>query len=163
MGGAILLLWIAIIALVVVFNIPWYYQTAIGRLPILIIGILCYKSIDNYKSGLVVFSLILIPVILLYLNGHINTYFLIYCIAPWIILILSYIIPMIKRVKSLNSIVGFMGEHSLELYVANVLISVYTKNLFHGSVTTLIYWSSHLLLIPLFCQLSAFYKKKLVV
>lgn len=159
MGGAILLLWVAIIGLAVVYDIPWYYQTAFGRLPIFILGVLCYKSTDNYKIGLGVFSIVLFIVVLLYIKGLISTYYLVYSIAPWVILLISFSLPAIKKSKVLDKMLSFMGEHSLEIYVANVLILVYTKSLFHGSFTTFIYWGLHIVLIPVFCLLNGYIKK----
>lgn len=162
MGGSILLVWAIFLGIVVKFDVPWYYQTAMGRLPIFIFGILCKKSLNNFKVGLWAYLLLFIPVVFLFLKGWISTYYLVYCIAPWVMIIISLTIPQIRRVKVLNQLLAFMGEHSLEIYVANVLVSVYTKSLFHGSITTVIYWSLHLIMIPAFCLLNSFIKRRVV-
>lgn len=140
---------------------PWYYQTAIGRIPIFLLGIVCHKSFDNYKVVLSVFSVVLIPVLWLCIKGILNTYMIIYCLAPSLILVIAYLLPIIKKQKYLSRAFEFLGEHSLEVYVANVIISVYTRSLVHGAISTLVYWSLHIFIVPLLCMLSKLIYRKI--
>ena len=160
-GGGILLLWIIIIVLVFIFDIPWYYQTAFGRLPIFLLGILCYLSLDNYKVGLAAYLVLTVPVFLLYGKGIVNTYMLVYCIAPWFVFILTYFVSYIQKHGIINNVFSFLGKYSLEVYVANVLVSTYTKSLFHGIEATIFYWTSHLILIPVISYLNKIIMKRI--
>lgn len=162
-GGGILLIWVIILALVTTFNLPWYYQTALGRLPIFLLGIMCYLSVDNYKVGLVVYSIITMPIVLLLYKGLVNTYMLIYCIAPWLVFILTYIIPLIQKHDYLNKLFTFWGKRSLEVYVANVIVSIYVRNLLQGVEATIIYWAAHLIVIPVVCYINTIITKRVTV
>ena len=162
-GGCLLTLWIIIIALGVTFEIPWYYQTAYGRLPIFLLGILCYFSLSSFKVGLVSFSVITMPVVLLYCIGMLSTYMLVYCLAPWFIFFLTYVIPTIQKNARINKVFSFLGQHSLEIYVANVLVSIYTKSFFHGVEASLFYWGAHIVVVPIFCWLNTIIAKKISV
>ncbi len=162
MGGGILFIWYAILVLVTKLDIPWYYQTALGRLPIYLFGILCFFSIENFKTGLLSFAIVFSIVVFLYGKGQVNTFMLVYSLVPILLLLMSFLIPIIKRYIFIEAFIDFMGTHSLEVYAANVLISVYTRSWFCGLEATLFYWGSHIVLIPVFCYINKLITTKVI-
>lgn len=161
-GGGILFVWCVIMVFVTKFDIPWYYQTALGRLPIFLLGILCFFSIENYKTGLLSFAVVIPILVFLYSKGLVNTFMLVYCVAPILLLLISFLIPTIKRYIFIEAFIDFMGTHSLEVYAANVLISVYIRSRFCGFEATLFYWGAHIVLIPVFCYINKLIATKII-
>ncbi|MBR1783343.1 MAG: acyltransferase [Bacteroidales bacterium] len=157
--AGILLMWFLILGLVVAFSFPWYYQAALGRLVIFFLGILCYLNRSNFKVGLIGFSLSILPILFLYVKGLVYRDFLVYIFAPGVVAILSYLIPLIKRLDRLCGFLQFLGKYSLEIYAANVLVLVYGKVLYHGVVPVIGYWGLLAVSIPAFILVNAVAQK----
>lgn len=159
----ILLAWAAVLTLFALTEIPWWFQTAIGRLPIFLLGILCYFSSTNFKSGLIIFTSCLIPAVLLFLKGLIPTFVLVYCLAPAIMMALSYIVPWIEKNKKSNKVFSFFGNKSLEIYVSNCVVILAMGSVLHGAMATGVYWLGHIIIVPIICFLNTNIQKLLNV
>lgn len=156
------LLWASILTLFTIFNIPWWFETAIGRVPIFVLGMLCYYNKMNFKVGLWVFSVALLPSIILYMQGLINTYVLLYCLSPALIIALSYLIPWIEKSGRLNRMFTFLGKKSLEIYVANCIVMKFMGHSFSGVEATAIYWIAIALVTPPICWVNNYICKQFV-
>ena len=148
------IVWCFIMILFSLFNIPWQFETALGRIPIFILGILCFIDKSKYKSCIYIFLIFFLISLVLYFYGKIRTYVLLYCISPVIIYCFSYFVHMIKTKKNACSFLMFMGNKSLEIYVSNCIVMKYMSHNFHGLSATVIYWFSILLLIPIMCWIN---------
>lgn len=155
-------LWAVILTLFTLFEIPWWFETAIGRIPIFILGVLCYYKKTNFKVGLWVFSIVLFPSIILYMQGLINTYVLLYCLSPALMICLSYLIPWIEESGRLNGMFTFLGKKSLEIYVANCIVMKFMGHGFSGVEATAIYWIAIALVTLPICWVNNYTSKLFV-
>ena len=120
-------------------DVKWYFETAIGRIPIFMLGVMCYpynsycKKI--YFGGLLSFVLLFILSVPLYFYGFLHTYVLLYWLSPVCILGVALFLQKIVNVQSIKSFFHQLGKYSLEIYVANVLLCLYRKapdSIFNG-------------------------------
>lgn len=136
MGGVIALL---ICGIVSVFDISWWYGCAIGRIPIFCLGVLCYfdqqESRNNYKWYSLVFLLVFALSVFLYLKGtNMRGFFITDMVAPTLMLLIALLVsrfPIMVNSK-MGGAIEYIGTHSLEIYVANV-ISELTWRLYFGN------------------------------
>ena len=126
-----------------------FYETFLGRIPIFVLGIICYKSKFFFIIGSKLFLAILIPALILYCYHLIHTYVLMYCLGPLVILLISCVIPAILSHGRLTNIFKLLGDYSLEIYIANTIICIVVGPLFTGWVMSLVYWSLHVLITPI--------------
>lgn len=117
----------------------WYYETAIGRIPIFVLGVMCYPynsySKKLYLGGLLSFALLFILSVPLYYYGFLHTYVLLYWLSPVCILFVALFLQVIANCKAIKSLIYQLGKYSLEIYVANVLLCLYRKapdSIFNG-------------------------------
>ncbi len=114
------------------------YETAICRIPIFLFGIFCYINNKQSYSSKRSFGVILgmffcafIVSISLYFMELVNTYTLVYYLAPFLIYIISvatiFVASKFIRIKTLIERLGYL---TLELYVANC-IAMYFTDLFN--------------------------------
>lgn len=153
-GGYLFVIWIIVLAVFAAFDLAFYYETFIGRVPIFLLGIMCYKDRGFFKQGLIVFTAFLIPAIFLYMKGLIHTYTLIYCLGPVIILIIALIVPFVKSKVILNKCFSWMGKRSLEIYVANSIICICLSSILSGWTMTITYWLLHFPVVQIICRLN---------
>lgn len=113
------------------FNIPWYYDCVIGRLPVFLYGILFKECIYSYKT-IAVIGLVLYSPCRLYISPFLASSLL---TIPLILLFLQ-LIPRILTV--LRQALSYIGKHSLEIYTANLYVcfadSIYQFNLLEKTV-----------------------------
>lgn len=159
MGGSFLLSAVLVMSLFLLtkgFN--WYYNTAIGRVPICIMGILCYPFSENssFLKKSLLFGLGFLTAIYLYHAKMCNTYVLLYMLAPIVIVLLGWLVSIINKVIFVKRIVEAIGKNTLEIYVANVLVCLYRtspENIFLNqplAVSLLLYLILNTLLALLF-------------
>lgn len=149
MGGVILIaIILTFVLLLLTKDLKWYYETAIGRIPIFMMGILCYpfsvKSSELAKKCTLIFTLAFIWVIVLFSFGKIETYVLLYMLAPLCLNLVGLLLR--NDNKAFKKILSVVGKYSLEIYVANVIVVLYRKapgSLFDNKgflFTTLVYF-----------------------
>lgn len=129
-GGYLLLLCLILVLLTETLGLRWCYDTAIGRIPIFVSGILLYLYNDKLtvaKFVIILFSLSFICAIFLYRNGKVNTYTLVYMLSPLCLFLLGWLLRL-KLSKSLKNVFLLIGKYSLEIYVANVFVVLYRKS-----------------------------------
>lgn len=99
-------------------DFPWYYDCALGRAPIFILGILffLFKRTILIYSSLMWFGIMLFCSIILYTKGLVDTYVIVYFSAPFIMFLLTFM-----RIKRIQKIISVIGKYTLEIYVANVI------------------------------------------
>lgn len=120
---------ILVIILFSVYDIDWIYGCAIGRVPIFMLGILCYRELTNKKrdSWYVVFlSLTLSFVYLAIYMSHksaLPTFGLIYFLAPATLIMLGFFLSHLNNEQKhwVQNVTEYCGVHSLEIYVSNVI------------------------------------------
>lgn len=113
--------WIVILFLLAMHEFPWQYETAIARIPVFTLGILCACDNKNYMHALISFTIIFPVSVLLLFKGLIHTYCLVYLLAPLILFLLTFLFfekCNITKYK-VYQIICFLGSITLELYVAN--------------------------------------------
>lgn len=127
-GGGILLFSFLVMSLfLLTMGFNWYYDTAIGRVPICLMGILCYPFSENssFLKKIFLFGLGFLIAIYLYHAKMCNTYVLLYMLAPIVIVLLGWLVSTINKVTFVKIIVETIGKNTLEIYVANVLVCLY--------------------------------------
>lgn len=139
-GGILFLLAILFLSeLILTKDMKWYYETAIGRIPIFILGVMCYPynsySKKLYLGGLLSFALLFILSVPLYFNGYLHTYVLLYWLSPVCILFVAFFMLVMANAQAFKIVFNWLGKYSLEIYVANVLLCLYRKapdSIFNG-------------------------------
>lgn len=123
---ALSLLFVATVIVLYVFDVPWWYDCLIARLPIFLYGIMfakCHKSAKYI--GLL--GLILYIPCRLYVSQFLATSLLVIAI----IYLSSYFMGRLK--PTVKNAIDFVGKHSLEIYIANLFIcwsiQIYTLNM----------------------------------
>ncbi|MBS5876774.1 MAG: acyltransferase [Prevotella sp.] len=114
--GVLLLLSVISIILYVI-EIPWWYDCFISRIPIFLLGIVCarFKLTLNKIIILTIIGVILFLPCFNFISKFLATSFL---VLP-IFLIISSIQGINKKYLDF---ISYFGKHSLEIYLANVLI-----------------------------------------
>lgn len=116
--------WIVILFLFSFIGFEWQFETAIARLPIFTLGILCAKDkpVENYKHALMSFSIVFLISIFLLFIGVIHTYVIIYQLAPSLMFIICYLCFHVFQLSITSRIyksICKIGSITLEVYVAN--------------------------------------------
>lgn len=110
----------------------WYYETAIGRIPIFVLGIMCYPynsySKKIYFGGVLSFALFFVLSVLLYHYKYLHTYVLMYMLSPVVILLIAISLQGVVKVQAIKGFFRLLGKYSLEIYVANTLLCIYRKS-----------------------------------
>ena len=104
-------------------GLPWYYDTAIGRIPIFTLGIICFSTSINRKilyEALGLFGGAFVTTVLLYYLDLVHTYVLIYILAPFVFYVIAVLsAKIVSSLTKLSKAMEYLGSHSLELYVSN--------------------------------------------
>ena len=137
------------------------YETFIGRVPVFLLGIMCYKDRTFFKYGLAIFTVFLIPALLLYMRGLVHTYTLMYCLGPIIILAVAYVVPICQKNENLCKALSWMGGKSLEIYVANCIVCIVLGASISGWEMTAAYWLLHIPIVLIVCWLNNVFAKVL--
>lgn len=126
---ALLFLFMLTVFVLYKYDVPWWYDCFIGRLPIFLYGIMftqCYKS-AKYIGAL---GVVLYIPCRLYVSQFLASSLLVIAI----IFIVSYFIRHLN--SSVNNVIIFIGKHSLEIYIVNQFIfwvmPIYTFTIVEG-------------------------------
>lgn len=126
------------------------YICAIGRAPIFVLGILLFLNKRPLKKYLVLFVIFFLLSMPLFFQGFLPTFYLLYMAAPIIIGFIGLLGEMMMRSERAKTVLEWTGQHTLELYVSNILICyVMThNNYFDGGF--IVYFLGFVVLTPLF-------------
>lgn len=112
-------------------GLDWNYDTAIGRIPIIFLGIMCYKSKDDcFKSfllGMRLFAIAFVISVILYLFHFVHLYVILYMLSPIVIILVGWFLSCILTSKRSN-LFHIIGKYTLEIYIANILVGLYRRN-----------------------------------
>lgn len=142
----------------------WFYQCAFSRIPIFLLGILCYQhnTPETYKQGLLVFLPALLVMGVFFGLGIVEKYELVYMCAPFIffLLVLSFS-SAIRKQNRIYSIFSFLGKYSLEIYLSNLLILSTIPHIQLPIPIILTYAGLHALFVPGIVSVNRFIQKRL--
>lgn len=98
-------------------KMPWWYDCLISRIPIFIFGIICAKYKLSFKNMVIIMIIGIISFIpcYIYISKFLATSLI---VLP---ILVSLILVQEKYIRYRN-VLQYIGRHSLEIYLANVLI-----------------------------------------
>lgn len=138
-------------------NLPWYYDTAIGRIPIFVLGIIFFHfglSTKQLQRSLSLFGGAAIGCFVLYKLFYVHTYVLVYMLAPFIFCVISLLLMWaIKCFPLITRPLEYMGMYSLELYIGNN-ISMAISRLFPNDFLCIRYFALNVVLFVIVHLLS---------
>lgn len=112
---------------------PWNFDAAFSRIPIFIMGIVCYLAKDQRKTFLyqtAAFTITIPLFVWMVLTHRAEKYEIVYMSAPCFMILASYASKAIITSKNFfYAIFEFLGKHSIELYVANMMTLSIIQNL----------------------------------
>lgn len=115
-----LILLIAVVTILYLFKVLWWYDCFISRIPIFVFGIICarYNIVLCHKTikWLVIIGILLFILCYVFISRFLAASFL---VLPIFFIINLYLKYFNKR---LIESCCYIGKHSLEIYLANVLI-----------------------------------------
>lgn len=117
-------------------GLDWYYDTAIGRIPIFCLGIIYYQAkesnnMEDFKKCSILFAIAFVVSVVLFIKHHIHLYVMLYMAAPILLVIVGWFVHVIKHQQAFATIanfIGMVGQYTLEIYAANVLVCLYRKS-----------------------------------
>lgn len=147
-GGAFVLLFVFLFF----HREGWLYQCAFSRIPIFLLGILCYqrKGMATYRKGTWMFLLALLLMTVLFFLHIVQKFELVYMSAPIILFLLAWITRKGVEVKGrFYYLFETFGRYSLEIYLANMLVLYMMPILTLPCPTVLTYLLGHVVLVPI--------------
>lgn len=104
-------------------DIDWKYECSIGRLPIFLSGIACFKNKTIFEKQISsVFLFCFLLSLFLYMYGYIHTYMVFYMLAPVFLYLTSMFVNVINtKFSRILKFINLIGTNSLEIYAANVV------------------------------------------
>lgn len=160
----IFIAFICLFTFLIIHQDGWFYQCAFSRVPIFMLGILCYQQNDahTYTKGMLIFLVAFIIMTILFIGGIVQKFELVYMAAPYILFILAWgCKSIIKKQARTFHIINFVGKYSLEIYVANMLILQIIPYLNFQIPIALTYMGLHVLLVPVIVFINLFIQKKI--
>lgn len=114
-------------------NWPWNIDAAFSRIPIFMMGIVCYLAKDKskaYLSQAAAFTITIPLFVWMVLTHRAEKYEIVYMFAPCFMILASYASKVTITSKNIiYAIFEFLGKHSIELYVANMMTLSIIQNL----------------------------------
>ncbi len=139
----------------------WFYQCAFSRIPIFLFGILCYQhnTPDTYKKGMYVFVPALIVMSAFFMMGFVQKFELAYMSAPFLLWALAWICcRSIRRRDAVYRVFCFLGQYSLEIYIANMLILQIIPYIHISYPIAVTYFTAHLFIAPMLAGINYLFK-----
>ena len=130
MGGVAILFSVTIV-LLFNYDIPWWYDCILGRLPIFLYGIIFKYCLKSYKT-------ISIIGILLYLPCYKYVSPFLASSGLTIPLILSCLLLIVCFPPRLTDTISYIGKHSLEFYIANLFVYWFYESTNYTTIERLI-------------------------
>lgn len=157
-GGYFLDILIVIVLLLLTLPLSWYYKCAIGRIPIFCVGILLYsKGIDEQKILRAFFEGSILAFVLFLLH-RIETFVVVYMMAPFIIFSVAVIVKKLDvKFNSFRKPIEFIGTLTLEIYVANGIVCYIMRGICIPHIQWLFY-----ILLQVIISLFVIYINKLI-
>lgn len=127
----------------------WFYQCAFSRIPIFLLGILCYQrnTPETYEKGLYVFLPAFLLIGAFFCMGFVQKFELVYMSAPFLLWALEWICRRsIEQRNIAFRTFCFLGQYSLEIYVANMLILQIIPFIHIPCPVAVTYFTSHILI-----------------
>jgi peptidoglycan/LPS O-acetylase OafA/YrhL len=140
----------------------WFYQCAFSRIPVFLLGILCYQrnTPETYKQGLTVFLPVLLLTGAFFYMGFVQKFELVYMSAPFILFLLAFIFSSaVRRQNRVYSIFSFLGKYSLEIYLSNLLVLSTIPHIQLPVPVVLTYAGLHMLFVPGIVSANRFIQK----
>lgn len=111
---------IVIMLLVVTFllynyNIPWWYDCILGRLPVFLYGIFFKDCAKSYKTICLIGILLYLPY-----SKYVSPFLAVSGLTTP--LIIAFLLLYDLSPTKLKDIVSFIGKHTLEFYIANLFV-----------------------------------------
>lgn len=116
------LLLLICVAIAVLCKDEWQYICAVGRTPVFLLGVILFFNRNDIKQYLFYFLLLSILSVALLIRDLLPTYYLLYMLAPFVIGIVAFACNLFMTWKAFSYIVEWMGQHSLDIYVGNIII-----------------------------------------
>lgn len=135
--GGVISLSVAICLFLSFVEMQWYYQVAIARIPIFLLGILIFQVKDQFDvKQMLWFILPLVLSLIMYiLHTHVGGCMITDMLAPFMMLGIAFIL---KRLDMSNfKFIERAGNRSLEIYVANVLVIMIIHSITRDSILLL--------------------------
>jgi len=140
----------------------WFYQCAFSRIPIFLLGILCYQrnTPETYEKGLYVFLPAFLLIGAFFCMGFVQKFELVYMSAPFLLWALEWICRRsIERRDIAFRTFCFLGQYSLEIYVANMLILQIIPFIHIPCPVAVTYFTSHILIASALAGANHIFKK----
>lgn len=154
---------IIVLTILVFIPMDFNFGCALGRIPIFIVGIMCgiIGKKDVLNRILIIPYLVSIPVVIvLFYVNLIQRYVVFYFLAPYIILLISYVISKIFRniiyLHKFCTILKLIGGFTLEIYVANIIVMTFLKYS-SNPYSVCLYW-----ILNVFMSICVVYLNKLI-
>lgn len=139
----------------------WLYQCAFSRIPVFLLGILCYfqNEFEIFKKGGLAFFIALLLMMIFYAFHIVQKFEIVYMAAPFIM----FVIAMISyRTIGTSGIafktISFFGNYSLEIYLTNMLVLFVMPILDFSIPVAVTYFGAHLLIAPVFILVNHFFR-----
>lgn len=121
-------------------DLKWWYDVAIARVPIFCLGILFFVDQSENRRISLISCLAFLALFFIGIAYRLRGCFLTDMVSPVILLFIAFIVS--KHSVFLTSKVGkaieFVGKHSLEIYIGNVLSSIIIGSFSLNQVVVLI-------------------------
>ena len=114
MAGVVILL-IVITFILLNFNIPWWYDCILGRLPIFLYGVIFKHCTKSYKTISIIGILFYLPC-----YKYVSTFLA--SSGLTIPLIISTLVLVHFSPTRIKESLSYIGKHSLEFYIANLFV-----------------------------------------
>lgn len=140
----------------------WFYQCAFSRIPVFLLGILCYQhnTPDTYKKGMLVFLPALLLMAAFFAAGLVQKFELVYMSAPFLLWALAWICRRsIKRHDAAFRSFCFLGQYSLEIYIANMLILQIIPHIHIPCPVAVTYFTAHILIATVLAGANRLFQK----
>ena len=148
--GILLILVLIFCILLSILCGKWEYVCAIGRIPIFILGILLYINKKPLKKYLFIFCFFFLLTIPLFILGLLPRFYVFYMAAPIIIGLMGLLGEIIIQSEGIKSVLEWIGKHTLELYVTNIVICYVMKHNDYFAGGFIVYLLGFVALTPLF-------------
>ena len=112
--GVIILL-LAVTFLLYNYDIPWWYDCILGRLPVFLYGIIFKDCVKSYKTICLVGILLYLPY-----SKYVSPFLAVSGLTTP--LIITFLLLKDLSPAKLKDIVSFIGKHTLEFYIANLFV-----------------------------------------
>lgn len=140
----------------------WFYQCAFSRIPVFLFGILCHQqnTPETYKKGIYVFLPALLLIGVFFCMGFVQKFELVYMSAPLLLWALAWICRCsIKKQGAVFRSFCFLGQYSLEIYIANMLILQIIPFIHMACPVAVTYFTAHIFIATALAGINHLFKK----